>query len=47
MKKNKDKYPYLTRQHGQSLEHQQMQASLKLWDNKFIPKPAIKKPMHH
>ena len=26
--------------HKLILEHQQMQASLKLWDSKFTPKPA-------
>ena len=31
--------------HKLILEHQQMQVSLKLWDSKFIPKPAIKKMM--
>ena len=29
------------------LESQQMQALHKLWDNKFTPKPAIKKLMHN
>ena len=31
--------------HKLILEHPQMQASLKLWDSKFTPKPAIKKLM--